>query len=149
MFMVCIGIHACYYSGHREHFRWNLGHFTDSSRNGVLGGTLGSSLGRSFLEPRITYFAGLGQGSSERETVSIESGEISGGGSRVSGPETVIPELSGFHLNSPLPTFLYKCHLLCKLSRIYVYDAHWNSWMLLIPDIWSTFGCYRTGIRLS
>jgi len=60
-----IGIHTCCYSGQREHFRWNLGHFTDSSRNGVSEGALGSSLGGSFLVPRITYFDGFGQGGSE------------------------------------------------------------------------------------
>jgi len=32
---------------HREHFRWNLGYFTDSSRM-MFSGCLGSSLGESF-----------------------------------------------------------------------------------------------------
>jgi len=40
-------------------------HFIDSRRNGVLRGALGSSLGGSFLMPRITYFDWFGLGGSE------------------------------------------------------------------------------------
>jgi len=43
-------------SGHREHFRWNLGHFPDSSRNDVSERRLGSSLAEIISVPRITYF---------------------------------------------------------------------------------------------
>jgi len=59
-----------------------LDHFTDSSRNGVLRGALGSSLGGSFLVPRITYFGRFGQEVQKRETGSIESGGDPRGGPR-------------------------------------------------------------------
>jgi len=67
----------------------------------------------------------------KRETGSIESEEISGGGSRDLRIRTVIPEFSGFSLNSRVLTYLYKCHFLCKVRRIHVYGAHRNSCMLL------------------
>jgi len=62
--MMRLGIMRVTIPEHRA-LRWNLGYFTDSSRMMFLRGTLGSSLGGSFLVPRITYFGGVGQIGSE------------------------------------------------------------------------------------
>jgi len=58
-----------------------FGHFSDSSEMVDSRGVLDSSPGRSFLTPKITCFDRFGQEAQKRETGSIESGEISGGGS--------------------------------------------------------------------
>jgi len=49
------------------------------------------------------------------------------GGYRVPGSETVISGIIRFSLKFTCSHFLLKCHFLCKLRRIYVYAAHWNS----------------------
>jgi len=56
MFMMRIGIHDVLLFRSSGALSVEFSHFTDSSRNGVLGGALGSSLEGSFLAPRITYF---------------------------------------------------------------------------------------------
>jgi len=128
--------------------RWNLGHFTDSRRNGVSEGALGSSLGRSFLVPRITYLSCLDKVGSERETGSIESGEDLGGGSWVSGSENGDFRNSQVSRKFACSHFLLKCHLSVQIPSNSCYGVHRNSCVLLCMAT-STSGCSRTGILTS
>jgi len=96
-----------------------------------LGGALGTSLGGSFLIPRITYFDKLAREAPKRETGGIESEGYLRRWIQVSGSETEIPEFSGFHLNSLLPTFCLNVTFLCNYVGIHVLDVHRNSFVLL------------------
>jgi len=111
-----------------KHFRCNLGHFTDSSRNGVLRGCLDSSLGRSFLVPGITYFFLMGFLVREARNVRLAALNLKGISEAGLGSQSHNGDFRNPYVSLKFicSHFLYNVTFLCKLRRIHVYGAHRN-----------------------